>query len=104
MRARLIGRGLRVSVVRLCAAAGYRAIADIDHPERAREFVEPRIASHVLLDALNYGDARPARFADYLVTPTECAGFGTEKSSLAAGGLPKSRSQVRSVAPADANP
>ena len=40
--------------------------------------------------------------ADYVVTPAD-AGFGTEKPSLAAGGEPKSRSEVRSVAPADAN-
>ena len=31
--------------------------------------------------------------ADYVVTPAEYAGFGTEKPSLAAGGEPKSRSE-----------
>src|ERR1700738_276559 len=53
--------------------------------------------------AVDVATAAGVLVADYLVTPTECAGFGTEKPSLAAGGGPKSRSQVRSVAPADAN-
>ena len=71
--------------------------------ESAVESLHSALADAHQAAAVDVATAAGVLVADYVVTPTEYAGFGTEKPSLAAGGEPKSRSEVRSVAPADAN-